>query len=108
MRPRSVAESDISVQLGDEPRPDAVFWRGAAFLFLQRSPAPSDQRRAVASLFCLPLIDADVFFFRLERDQQKFHHLAVVHLCHKPVTASSAAMRSRAWPEGRWRSLSAP
>ena len=105
MRPRSVAESDISLQLGAEPRPDAVFWRGAAFLSLQRSPAPSDQRRAVASSAFLSLT---LIFFRLERDQQKFDDRANVHLCHKPVTASSAAMRSRAWPEGRWRSLFAP
>ena len=51
--------------------------------------------------------DADDYPF-FARNLGKFHHRAVVHLCHKPVTASSAAMRSRAWPEGRWRSLFAP
>ena len=50
-------ESDISLQLGDEPRPEDVFWRGAVFLSLQRTLAPSDQRRAVASaLLSLTLI----------------------------------------------------
>ena len=44
-------EDDIFLQLGDEPRPVAVFSRGASFVPLKRTPAPSEQRRAAASAF---------------------------------------------------------
>ena len=52
------AEDDLFLQLRDEPRPVAVFFlRVASFLSWKRTPAPSEQRRAAAS------IDADDFSF---------------------------------------------
>ena len=100
----SSTEDDLFLQLGDEPRPRAVF-RGLYFeCVFERRSAPSDQRHAVASAF----LSLTLIFFRLERDQQKFDDRAVVHLCRKLVTASFATMRPRAWPEGRWRSRRPP
>ena len=65
----SSMEDDISLQLGDEPRPGAVS-RGLVFLSVfERRSAPADQLRVAASV--VPFIDAGDFFV-VERDQQKF------------------------------------
>ena len=93
-------DDNLSLQICHEPRPGAVLLRGATLRSLR-----GDQYHR--SSVVLRFKDADDYPF-FGRNLGKFHHRAVVHLCHEPVTASSAAMRSRAWPEGRWRSLFAP
>ena len=48
----SSTEDDLSLQLGDEPKPGAVFFSNAVIVSVfERRSAPHDQRRAVASAF---------------------------------------------------------
>ena len=81
-------DDNLSLQICDEPRPGAVFFlrRGAILRSLR-----GDQYHR--SSVVLRFKDADDYPF-FGRNLGKFHHRAVVHLCHEPVTASSAAMRS--------------
>ena len=44
----SSTEDDLSLQLGDEPRPGAVFLKAVIVSVFERRSAPHDQRRAVA------------------------------------------------------------
>ena len=47
----SSTEDDLFLQLGDEPRPRAVFLKAVIVYVFERRSAPHDQRRAVASAF---------------------------------------------------------
>ena len=44
-------EDDVSLQLGDEPTPGAVFLKAVIVSVFERRSAPADQRRAVACAF---------------------------------------------------------
>ena len=46
-----LTEDDLSLQLGDEPKPGAVFFKAVIVSVFERRSAPHDQRRAVAPAF---------------------------------------------------------